>query len=47
VAVFNNDWRLVREIVVPDSGGIGTGGVRVMSETDYAHNRIKCPWEGI
>ncbi len=46
VAVFDNDWKLVDEIVVPDTGGIGTGGVRVVGETDYAHNRIPCPWDG-
>ena len=43
ILVFDNDWHKLDEIVLPDTGGIGTGGVRVMDETDYAHNRIPCP----
>jgi len=46
VMVFDNRWHKTKEMVFDNTGGIGTGGVRLMSETDYAHNRIPCPWDG-
>ncbi len=46
IMVLDNRWESVKEIVLNNTGGIGTGGVRLMSETDYAHNRIPCPWDG-
>ena len=46
VMVFDNRWHKTKEMVFDNTGGIGTGGVRLMSETDYAHNRILCPWDG-